>query len=631
MAAFGGSVFEGKHVAKFCNYYILKLHPNMSYNDAMDFIFAKGTKKEGHLSPRRAKVKGRRHDLAQVRPQSRAPTQTPTHLRQKEEGQKSRGLRTSVPSPHRPTAGAADGNPPRSPSAGSSPGLPRRPGAAPPPSPTPSRGTQGGAGRLGAKPGSPQARVSGRSELEPARGIPAERRRQEDGGEDRRPGLPGPDRSGQVQRHPLPADPSRDPRGLYPRGTPAARPVPTTLPGTPRIPDPPPRPSATREAPRVLRPPHHPRRHLSVPKSRTPLTSPRDLRPHLCPPSPPLAAFAVPAPLRTPHTALHTASDVTRPSARPRHCGDTASRRRRRRLRPPGGQRGRRAEEGRERSQRRRAAPRQPVPRARAPSGLLWLLAGCALTSLRPPSRGARLAPPPRTRVRLLSPAPSPARAPRCWPGAPSGRLAHGAVCGARRRQDVPSAPPPPPSFLPRVAQPAVWGRPRHARRRVETGQTRGRPGCWAAVVAGGGEGAGRGRLHCARPWQLAAPGVRLGHPPNPPSGPQLAARPRPGGGLRAAPRRDPWGEPATQTPPLGAGDPRATPSPPTWRADVAGPLAPEGPPAAAALPAAGAEPRLVALGWPRPVAWRPPSSKTPRFPHRRDRPDCPSCSRPPQ
>lgn len=46
MAAFGGSVFEGKHVAKFCHYYILKLHPNVSYNDAMDFIFTKGTKKE---------------------------------------------------------------------------------------------------------------------------------------------------------------------------------------------------------------------------------------------------------------------------------------------------------------------------------------------------------------------------------------------------------------------------------------------------------------------------------------------------------------------------------------------------------------------------------------------------------
>lgn len=45
MAAFGGSVFEKKHVAKFCHYYILKLHPNVSYNDAMDFIFAKGTKK----------------------------------------------------------------------------------------------------------------------------------------------------------------------------------------------------------------------------------------------------------------------------------------------------------------------------------------------------------------------------------------------------------------------------------------------------------------------------------------------------------------------------------------------------------------------------------------------------------
>lgn len=101
----------------------------------------------------------------------------------------------------------------------------------------PSRGTQRGAGRLGAKPGSPQARVAGRSELGPARGIPAELRRPGDGGDDRRPGLPGLGRSGQVQRHPLPADPSQDPRGLYTRGTPAARPVPETPPGTPRIPD----------------------------------------------------------------------------------------------------------------------------------------------------------------------------------------------------------------------------------------------------------------------------------------------------------------------------------------------------------------------------------------------------------
>lgn len=40
MATFGGFVFEGKHVEKFCHYYILKLHPSMSYKDATDFIFA---------------------------------------------------------------------------------------------------------------------------------------------------------------------------------------------------------------------------------------------------------------------------------------------------------------------------------------------------------------------------------------------------------------------------------------------------------------------------------------------------------------------------------------------------------------------------------------------------------------
>lgn len=497
-----------------------------------------------------------------------------------------------------------------------------------PPTPTPSRGTQGGAGRLGAKPGSPQARVAGRSELGPARGIPAERRRQGDGGDDRRPGLPGPGRSGQVQRHPLPADPSRDPRGLYPPWDPRR---------APRARDPARDPTHPGPCTPALRAPGSSTESVASPSPPPPPQCPqRPHAPHVpsrpaAAPVPAVAAARPPPSLcrrrSEPHTHRYT-QPLTSPGPRPAHVtaetrlpADAAAVSGR-----PGDSEGGGRRRGRERSQRRRAAPRQPVPRARAPSGLLWLLAGCALTSLRPPSRGARLAPPPRTRGRLLSPAPSPARAPRCWPGAPSGRLAHGAVCGARRRQDVPSAPPPPPSFLPRVAQPAVWGRPRHARRRVETGQTRGRPGRWAAVRRARGEGAGRGRLHCARPRQLAAPGVRLGHPPNPPSGPQLAARPRPGGGPRAAPRRDPWGEPAAQTPPPGAGDPRATPpSRPAWRADVAGPLAPVGPPAAAALPAAGAEPRLAALGWPRPVARRPPSSGTPPFPHSRDRPDCPS------
>lgn len=182
--------------------------------------------------------------------------------------------------------------------------------------------------------------------------------------------------------------------------------------------------------------------------------------------------------------------------------------------------------------------------------------AGCTLQAARasPAPTGARAWRLGRARACSRSPAPL-ARTPRCWPGAPSGRLAHGAVCGARLRQDVPSAPPPPPSFLPRVAQPAVWGRPRHARRRVATGQTWGRPGRRAAALRGGGGEKGergQGAAGCTVRDPGSWPRPRSGSassPPQPPR-PQLAARPRPGGGLRVAPRRDPRAEPAAQTPP---------------------------------------------------------------------------------
>lgn len=152
-----------------------------------------------------------------------------------------------------------------------------------------------------------------------------------------------------------------------PVGPPPRALCPRPRPGPPRIPDAPLRPSAPGQTPGLCALPITPAAAASAPpeaaRPSRPLatcgrTCARRRRRRRSP-----AAFAVPAPLRTPHTSLHTASDVTRPAARPRHCGDTASRRRRRHLRPPGGQRGRRAGEGRERSQRRRAAPRQPAPR----------------------------------------------------------------------------------------------------------------------------------------------------------------------------------------------------------------------------------------------------------------------------
>ncbi|XP_036046110.1 basic proline-rich protein-like [Onychomys torridus] len=422
---------------------------------------------------------------------------------------------------------------PTQPARGSSPGLPRRPRAAPPALTYPEPRQPEGRGQVGRQARKPASRVAGRSELGPARGIPAERRRPGDGDGDGRPGRSGPGRAGRVRRCPRPVPgparpgPPGDPRARAPRPRPRPRP------GQPGRPTPALRaPGGSTGSVASPSPAPPPRRPLAA-RGRTCARRRRRRSP---------AAFAVPAPLRTPHTSLHTASDVTRPSARPRHCGDTASRRRRRRLRPPGGQRGRRAGEGRGGNGASGAAR----PRASQPLGRARRLAYCGsprAARSRPsgPTGGAR---PRRARAcaRLPAPAPPPpprARAPRGWPGAPSGRLAHGAVCGARRRQDVPSAPPPPPSFLPRVAQPAVWGRPRHARRRVETGQTRGRPGRWGRRAAGGG-GARRAAL-CATP---AAGRARAGRPAPPRRWP------------RAAPRRAPRGEPAAQTPPPGGGDP---------------------------------------------------------------------------
>lgn len=220
------------------------------------------------------------------------------------------------------------------------------------------------------------------------------------------------------------------------------------------------------------------------------------------------------------------------------------------------------------------------------------------------------------------APAPSPPPPPRVPRAAgPARRLggwrtALSAVPGADRMFPRPH-PRRPPSFLesPSRLSGAAPATPAAVWRRARPG------GALAAGPPRGGGGwggwvRGQGAAGCTvcDPGSWRRPGSGSATLPTPPSRPQLAARPRPGGGPRAAPRHDPWGEPVAQTPPPGAGDPRATPSPRPGGADVEGPLAPVGPPAAAALPAAGAEPRLAALGWPRPVAWRPPSSRTPLF-----------------
>lgn len=344
--------------------------------------------------------------------------------------------------------------------------YPSTPTAAPPP---PARGQkgEGSANGWGAKSGSLRRRHS-----TDAGGIPEECRRAagRGWGSDGRPGLRGPDSSGQVQRpscvraHRLglaKLDPPWDTRPAppvapTPPGTRASGPLtPASVPGVAR---------------RALLTPHYPEHHRRAPpRPRAPCLPPRPPRPHrepgphLCQPPPLARSLRLCRRRSEPHTHRYTQpSDVTEPSARPRHCGDTrlpadaaaVSGR-------PGEREGGGEGEGwgtepaaapRARSRRRRRRHRLSAPSSsgtRAPSGLLWLLRAPP----RPVASRARPSPPGALPALLASRAVWAAGAPRC-------------LRCTRRRQDVPSPPHPhrhPPSFLPRVAQPAVWGRHRPA------------------------------------------------------------------------------------------------------------------------------------------------------------------------
>ncbi|XP_046278918.1 basic proline-rich protein-like [Marmota monax] len=180
---------------------------------------------------------------------------------------------------------------------------------------------------------------------------------------------------------------------------------------------------------------------------------PRELGPHLCPPPPPPLARSLRLCRRRsePHTHRYTQpSDVTVPSARPRHCGDTrlpadaAAVSGRPRESEGGG-------EGEGEGTEPAAAPRTRARRRRRPlaapspfgdARAVWPIVAPQGS---PPPRSV----PPRARAR-----PNPqARARRSWPSAPSGRLARGAVCGAPGADRMfPPRPTPtaalPPSFL---------------------------------------------------------------------------------------------------------------------------------------------------------------------------------------
>ncbi|XP_047608521.1 basic proline-rich protein-like [Phacochoerus africanus] len=344
------------------------------------------------------------------------------------------------------------------------------------------------------------------------------------------------------------------------RGTPDQRPHPVapTPPGT-RASGPPTPASKPWEARRALLTPHYPRRHRRAALGATrPCLLPRPHRepgPHLCPPPPPPPLARSPRQCRRrsePHTHRYTQpSDVTEPSARPRHCGDT--------LLPadaaavsgrPGESEGGGAEggrEGEEQSQQRHrargpAAAAAAASRLLAPRGRAHRLAYCGSKGLSWPV------------VWRARPSPQ-ARAP---PGARPALLAPRAVWAAGAR---------------RFAQPAVWPpppRPRPTRCSVVTGQTRGRPGRSVAALQGKWGQGGR-EVHCARPQSAGRRQGRPGRGHRPRSG---TGDPPPCGGRSwaAPPRRQPGGgRPAA--PPLRALRAGAAPPPPRG-------LPPEGRPA---------------------------------------------------
>ncbi|XP_058588501.1 basic proline-rich protein-like [Neofelis nebulosa] len=371
-------------------------------------------------------------------------------------------------------------------------------------------------------------RAAGRRQTPGASPRSADWRLGKGGGSDGRPGLRGPDGSGQVQRPSSLGSARLDP----PWDTRPAPPVAPTPPGT-RASGPPTSASAPEVARRALLTPHYPRhRRRAAPRPRAPCRPPRPPRPHhepgphLCQPPPLARSLRLCRRRSEPHTHRYTQpSDVTEPSARPRHCGDTrlpadaaaVSGR-------PGESEGGGEGEGkgtepaaapRARARRRRCHRPLATPSlsgTRAPSGLLWLLGA-------PPSprRLARAPPPPRRAPGT----PGLARRLGGW------RTALSAVHPAQTGSGCLGPPPP---------------RPRPTRCSVVTGQTRGRPGRSAAARLGE-RGQGGRAVHCARPQQPAGrrqgppgrappPEVRHGRP-----SPREAAAgpPRPGGSRVAA------------------------------------------------------------------------------------------------
>lgn len=402
----------------------------------------------------------------------------------------------------------------------------------------------------------------------------ADRRLGEGGGSDGRPGLRGPDGSGQVQR------PSRvrahrlgSARHDPPWDTRPAPSVAPTPPGT-RASGPPTPASAPGVAQRALLTPHYPQHRRRAPRRpRAPCLPPRPPRPHrepgphLCQPPPLARSLRLCRRRSEPHTHRYTQpSDVTEPSARPRHCGDTrlpadAAAVSGRPGESEGGGKGEgwgtepaaapRARPRRRRCRRRRLSAPSPSG-TRAPSGLLWLLRA-------PPS------------PRRLARAPPPKRA----PGAPGlarrlggWRAALSAVHPAQTGCSLPAPPPTaalPPSFLEspsRLSGAATAPPPPHPLL-CGDGPDPGAPwplGCRAT----GREGAGRPRgALCAtpaagraRPAERRRPRSGTGDPPPAPARPQLG---RPA--LEAAGWRPPCSAPGVG--PALPGAPGLPPPPP--------------------------------------------------------------------
>ncbi|XDA71278.1 hypothetical protein R6Z07F_001630 [Ovis aries] len=335
-------------------------------------------------------------------------------------------------------------------------------------------------------------------------------------------------------------------------------------------------------------------------------TPPREPRPHLCPPPPP----PPPPPLARspwlcrrrsePHTHRYTQpSDVTEPSARPRHCGDTrlpadaaaVSGR-------PGESEGGEGEGRRGELSQRRHRARKPAAAAAAAASRLLAPRGRAR---RLPYSGSLGLPWPV--VWRARPSPQ-ARARHSWPRAPSGRLARGAVCGAPGADRMfPPRPTPtaalPPSFLEspsRLSGAATAPPPPHPLLRGD-GPDPGAP--WSLGRRATRREGGRATARCT----VRDPSSRQG-----------------GGKARLAERRGPrsgTGDPPPAGPQLGRPAPEAAGWRPPSRAPRVGPARGGCPPPPAGPPARGPPRQLPALrcapphpGGPR-LAWAA-SAQTP-------------------